>query len=56
MSVATTNLKLTKGNQMQIEIITPAGLSQMLPYTDGNLKWAKRLFEQGLLQSWEIIK
>ena len=44
------------GNQMQIEIITPAGLSQMLPYTESNLKWAKRLFDEGLLRSWEIIK
>jgi hypothetical protein len=41
---------------MQIEIITPNGLSQIIPNTPGNLKWAKRLFAQGLLQSWEIIK
>lgn len=41
---------------MQIEIITSAGLSQMLPYTESNLKWAKRLFDEGLLLYWEIIK
>jgi hypothetical protein len=39
-----------------IEIITPEGRSQILPLTDANLKWAKKLFASGFLQSWEILK
>jgi hypothetical protein len=41
---------------MQIEIITPEGKSQIIPNTPANLKWAKKLFDSGFLQSWEIIK
>lgn len=41
---------------MQIEIITHEGKSQIIPATESNLKWAKRLFDEGFLMSWEIIK
>jgi hypothetical protein len=41
---------------MNIEIVTPSGKSQIIPNTESNLKWAKRLFAEGFLQSWEIIK
>ena len=41
---------------MQIEIVTPEGKSQIIPATDSNLKWAKRLFDEGFLRSWELIK
>jgi hypothetical protein len=41
---------------MQIEIITPEGKSQIIPNTEANLRWAKRLFAEGFLQSWDIIK
>lgn len=39
-----------------IEIVTPEGKSQILPYTDSNLKWAKKLYANGFLQSWEILE
>jgi hypothetical protein len=41
---------------MNIEIITPEGLSQIIPNTEANLRWAKKLFEAGYLRSWEIVK
>jgi hypothetical protein len=41
---------------MQIEIITPEGRSAIIPNTPANLRWAKKLFAKGFLQSWEIIK
>jgi hypothetical protein len=40
---------------MNIEIVTPSGKSQIIVNTPSNLKWAKRLFAEGFLQSWEII-
>jgi hypothetical protein len=41
---------------MNIEIVTPEGRSTIIPNTDANLRWAKKLFENGFLQSWEIVK
>jgi hypothetical protein len=41
---------------MNIEIVTPEGRSAIIPNTTANLRWAKKLFAQGFLQSWEIIK
>jgi len=41
---------------MQIEIVTPEGKSQIIPATESNLKWAKRLFAEGFLRSWELLK
>jgi hypothetical protein len=40
----------------KIVIVMLSGITKDLPYTLSGLAWAKEMFEDGNIRSWELIK
>jgi hypothetical protein len=43
-------------NTKRIHIIISAGIEKSLPYTTSGLAWAKEMFEDGEIISWELVE
>jgi hypothetical protein len=41
---------------MSIRIVLLNGMVKNLPHTNSGLAWAKEMFEDGNIRSWELIK
>ena len=40
----------------RIRLVLLSGMTKDLPYTNSGLAWAKEMFEDGNLMSWELIE
>lgn len=43
-------------NTKRIHIVISPGVEKMLPYTNSGLAWAREMFEDGEIISWELVE